>query len=66
VPAPGESHSGAYLDEARKKNPGLAVVIMLSDPHENIDDAPPGAVQLIKPFDRAQLDAAIIKATRPA
>lgn len=66
VPAPGESHAGAYLDEARKKNPELAVVIMLSDPHENIDDAPPGAIRLIKPFDRAQLESAIITAMRTA
>jgi DNA-binding response OmpR family regulator len=65
VPAPGEDHSGAYLEEARQKNPELAVIVMLSDPNESTDGAPAAAVRLIKPFDRAQLDAAIIQATRP-
>jgi DNA-binding response OmpR family regulator len=64
VPAPGEEHSGAYLEAARARNPDLAVVIMLSDPNEKIDDAPAAAVRLFKPFDRAQLEAAILEAMR--
>src|SRR4051812_22044185 len=63
VPAPGEDHEGAYLEVAREKNPGLAVVIMLSDPNENVDDAPASAVRLIKPFDMIQLARAIDEAT---
>lgn len=62
VPAPGEDHQGSYLEEARAKNPRLAVVVMLSDPGESIDDAPPSAVKLVKPFDRHQLEQAIEEA----
>jgi DNA-binding response OmpR family regulator len=62
VPAPGEDRSGAYLEVARAQNPDLAVVIMLSDPNEKIDGAPAAAVRLVKPFDRTQLEAAILEA----
>jgi DNA-binding response OmpR family regulator len=62
IPAPGEDHAGAYLEEARGKNPALAVVVMLSDPNEATDGAPASAVHLIKPFDRVQLEAAIRQA----
>jgi DNA-binding response OmpR family regulator len=66
VPAPGEDHAGAYLEEARMKNPTLAVVIMLSDPNEVTDGAPAAAVRLVKPFDMNQLSHAIDEATRRA
>jgi hypothetical protein len=35
---------------------------MLSDPNEKIDGAPAAAVRLVKPFDRTQLEAAILEA----
>lgn len=63
VPAPGEDHAGAYLEEARAKNPDLAVVIMLSDPNEGTDGAPATAIRLVKPFDMTQLAHAIDEAT---
>lgn len=63
VPAPGEDRSGAYLEQARMKNPNLAIVIMLSDPNEPIDGAPATAVRLVKPFDMTQLAHAIDTAT---
>jgi DNA-binding response OmpR family regulator len=66
VPAPGEDHAGAYLEEARNKNPGLAVVIMLSDPNEATDGAPATAIRLVKPFDMRQLAQAIDEATDKA
>ncbi len=59
VPAPGEDRTGAYLAVAREKNPGLAVVAMLSDPNEPVDDAPATAVKIVKPFSRSELEAAI-------
>lgn len=59
VPAPGEDRSGAYLANARLKNPGMAIVIMLSDPSEPAEGAPLTAIRLIKPFDRADLTRAI-------
>ena len=66
VPAPGEDRSGAYLEDARNKNPSLAVVIMLSDPNESAVDAPANAVRLVKPFDLRQLAQAIDEATSAA
>jgi DNA-binding response OmpR family regulator len=63
VPAPGEDHAGAYLEEARKKNGSMSVVIMLSDPHEQADDAPKDAVRIVKPFSLSELNLAIDKAT---
>jgi len=62
VPAPGESHSGAYLEEARAGNPDLAVVVMLSDPREDVSDAPRHAVKIVKPFSVLELGAAIVRA----
>ncbi|MET0937354.1 MAG: hypothetical protein ABWX83_15270 [Luteibacter sp.] len=62
VPAPGESHTGAYLADARATNPTLAVVIMLSDPKEDISDAPANAVKLVKPFSLKQLSDALDRA----
>ena len=59
VPAPGEDRSGAYLAVAREKNPGLAVVAMLSDPTEPAEEAPATAVKIVKPFSRTQLENAI-------
>ncbi|HVI56258.1 MAG TPA: hypothetical protein VM621_14540 [Luteibacter sp.] len=63
VPAPGEDRAGAYLEDAREKNPNLAMVIMLSDPNEPTDGAPTTAIRLIKPFDLQQLAHAIDEAT---
>jgi len=62
VPAPGEDHMGAYLAEARETNPNLPVVVMLSDPKENVSDAPKAAVKIIKPFSVLALAAAIERA----
>jgi hypothetical protein len=62
VPAPGEDRSGAYLADARVKNPGMAIVIMLSDPEEPTEDAPLIAIRLTKPFSRDELDRAIDQA----
>lgn len=59
VPAPGKDRSGAYLAEARVKNPGMAIVVMLSDPNEPTEDAPLTAIRLVKPFSRNDLIRAI-------
>lgn len=66
VPAPGEDRSGAYLAVARLKNPGMAIVVMLSDPDEPTEDAPLTAARLIKPFDRQALNRAIDEACHAA
>jgi len=63
VPAPGEEHKGAYLEEARGKNGSMSIVIMLSDPNESLDDAPADALRLIKPFSRQELTDAIDRGT---
>jgi CheY-like chemotaxis protein len=63
VPAPGEEHAGAYIEEARGKNRSMSIVIMLSDPNEPLDDAPADALRLIKPFSRQELTDAIDRAT---
>ncbi|HEY4091629.1 MAG TPA: hypothetical protein VGN46_08955 [Luteibacter sp.] len=62
VPAPGEDRSGAYLSDARARNPGMAIVIMLSDPAETAEDAPATAIRLCKPFDRTTLEEALDRA----
>lgn len=59
VPAPDESRAGIYLEEAARKNPGMAVVLMLSNPGEVAHDAPQQSVRIVKPFDREGLIAAI-------
>lgn len=59
VPAPDENRAGIYLDEAARKNPGMAVVLMLSDPLEVADDAPAQSIRIVKPFGREELIAAI-------
>lgn len=64
VPAPGENQDGAYLAHARAKNPGLAVVVMVSDLAEVTDGVPLDAVTILKPFDRAELESAISRAMR--
>jgi DNA-binding response OmpR family regulator len=66
VPAPGESHTGAYLEEARKINPLMRMVVMLSDPLASVAGAPLDAVQLIKPFSAEELDRAVALARMPA
>jgi DNA-binding response OmpR family regulator len=63
VPAPGEDGTGAYLEEARARNPRMGVVVMLSDPREAMDGTPAGAGLLYKPFDLLQLNTAITAAT---
>lgn len=62
VPAPGEDRSGAYLADARTLNPDLKTVVMLSDPDEDGHEAPLGAIRLVKPFERAELEEAIAQA----
>lgn len=62
IPAPGEDRSGAYLAQARAQNPGMKTVIMLSDPDEDIRDAPRDAVQLVKPFTLGELNLALDQA----
>lgn len=59
VPAPGEDLDGAYLDEARKVNPNLCMVVMLSDPDASVAGAPAAAVQLLKPFSVSDLEWAV-------
>lgn len=59
VPAPDESRAGIYLEEAARKNPGMAVVLMLSDPLEVAEDVPRQSIRIVKPFDREELIAAI-------
>lgn len=59
VPAPDESRSGIYLEEASKRNAHMAVLLMLSDPLEQSPDAPPCAVKIVKPFGRRTLIEAI-------
>lgn len=59
VPAPDESRAGIYLEEAARKNPGMAVVLMLSDPLEVAEDAPQQSIRIVKPFDQEELIVAI-------
>jgi DNA-binding response OmpR family regulator len=64
IPAVGESRTGAYLADARARNPALKTVVMLSDPDEDVADAPVGAVKLIKPFTIEELEQALDQAIR--
>jgi hypothetical protein len=66
VPAPGESRDGAYLEEARRINPAMHAVVMLSDPSESVGAAPKNAVQIVKPFSVAQLERALDEARTSA
>lgn len=59
VPAPGEGRDGAYLSRAREDNPGMCVVVMLSDPIASAAGAPVQAVQLVKPFSVVELERSI-------
>lgn len=59
VPASGESREGAYLSKAREHNPGMCVVVMLSDPMASAAGAPMQAVQLVKPFSVVELERSI-------
>jgi DNA-binding response OmpR family regulator len=63
IPAPGEDRSGAYLADARDRNPNLKTVVMLSDPHEDATDAPLGAIKLVKPFTVDELEDALDQAS---
>lgn len=64
IPAPGEDRSGAYLAEARVRNPHLKTVIMLSDPDEDATDAPLGAIKLVKPFTVEELEDTLDQASK--
>lgn len=64
IPAPGEDRSGAYLAEARVRNPHLKTVIMLSDPDEDATDAPLGAIKLVKPFTVEELEDTLDQARK--
>lgn len=59
VPAPGDDRTGAYLAHARALNPSLRTIVMLSDPAEDVPEAPPDARRLIKPFTVIQLEEAL-------
>ena len=59
VPAPDEGRAGIYLDDAARKNPGMAVVLMLGDPLEVADDAPQQSIRIVKPFNQEELIVAI-------
>ena len=59
VPAPGEGREGAYLSIAREHNPGLCMVVMLSDPIASAAGAPVQAVKLVKPFSVFELERSI-------
>ena len=63
VHAPGEDRSGAHLAEARLKKPGMAILIILSDPHEPTEDAPLTAIHLIRPLVRAEMERTLAQAT---
>lgn len=63
IPAPGEDRSGAYLADARARNPAMKTVVMLSDPDEDATDAPLGAIKLVKPFTLEALESALDQAT---
>ena len=60
VPAPDEDRAGIYLADALRRNPRMAVVLMLSDPLEEADDAPDQSVRIVKPFSREALVGAIM------
>ena len=60
VPAPDEDRAGIYLDDAARKNPTMAVVLMLRDDLEVSEGAPKQAIRITSPFDRDALVAAII------
>lgn len=62
VPAPGEDRTGAYLLEARKVNPRMRMVVMLSDPSESTVAAPADSVKLVKPFTIAEFNSAVDQA----
>lgn len=62
VPAPGEDRTGAYLADARDRNASLKTVVMLSDPKEDAQEAPLGAIRLTKPFTVGELEEAIAQA----
>lgn len=62
-PASEDDSNGAYMAECRALQGGvLPVVIMVSDPQSLPDDAPTGAVQIVKPFTTAELRHAIVMA----
>ena len=64
VPAPGEDRTGAYLADARVRNPALKTVVMLSDPEEDALEAPLGSIRLVKPFTVEALNEALDQAIR--
>jgi len=66
VPAPDESRSGIYLQEALKKNPRMAIVLMLSDHLEKSEGEPQQAAKIVKPFGRDELLAAILLSEKKA
>lgn len=62
-PATDDDMEGAYLSVARTVQSGvLPLVIMVSDPQTLPEDAPVGAVQLVKPFTTGDLRHAIVSA----
>ncbi|HET6432194.1 hypothetical protein [Dyella sp.] len=62
VPAPDESQAGIYLEDAAKRSPHMAVVLMLNDPLEVAPRAPAHSVRLSKPFSRESFTRALLAA----
>lgn len=63
VPALGEERRDSYLLEARNANDRMCMIVMLSDPTQPTDDAPPSAETIVKPFGFDELRAAVERAT---
>lgn len=61
--APGEQRDDSYLLEARKTNPQMRMMVMLSDPLETASRVPLDAKKVAKPFTIGELRAAIKRAT---
>jgi CheY-like chemotaxis protein len=59
VPIPGEDPRGAFLQDARRTNPSMRLLVMLSCPLEPADGAPAHAATLVKPFTAAELQLAL-------
>jgi DNA-binding response OmpR family regulator len=62
VPAHAQDFAGAYLRSCRESLGTLPTVLMLSDPHADINAEPPDAIRLIKPFTLSDLRLAVDKA----
>lgn len=69
MPAAYEDRNFAFLAEHRQADPDLATVVLVSDPDNDPQHAPPGAHVLLKPFSVSELIREVeraIDAPRPA